>query len=82
MIKNIWIKLKYILYTIIYLIATFIIANIILLETLPKDGQCHCGETPLLIHYVLAAFITGAPIITHIYLKNRTAKIKTKINNL
>ncbi|WP_341764202.1 Holliday junction ATP-dependent DNA helicase RuvA [Candidatus Tisiphia endosymbiont of Beris chalybata] len=80
MVKNIWSKFKYPLYIIIYLIATFIIAKIILLETYSDDGKCHCSDTPLLIHYVFAAILTGAPIITNICIKKRTPKIKN--NNI
>lgn len=74
--KNFWLGFKYILYLLIYLIITFIIAYMIFSLSLPEDGQCHCEDMPELIHYIFAAILTLAPIITYIYTKDRKPKIK------
>ncbi|WP_341748970.1 Holliday junction ATP-dependent DNA helicase RuvA [Candidatus Tisiphia endosymbiont of Sialis lutaria] len=74
--KDICKKVKCIVYLLIYGVVTWIIAKIILISTFPDDGQCHCSETPALLHYILALIVTTAPVITYICTKN--CKLKTK----
>ena len=80
--KDICKKVKCILYLLIYGVVTWIIAKIILISTFPDDGQCHCSETPTLLHYILALIVTTAPVITYICTKNCTMKAKSDTKKL
>ncbi|MCC8398952.1 MAG: Holliday junction ATP-dependent DNA helicase RuvA [Rickettsia endosymbiont of Labidopullus appendiculatus] len=80
--KDICKKVKYIVYLLIYGVVTWIIAKIILMSTFPDDGQCHCSETPTLLHYILASIITTAPVITYICTRNRKPKAKSDTRKL
>ncbi|WP_341751957.1 MULTISPECIES: Holliday junction ATP-dependent DNA helicase RuvA [unclassified Candidatus Tisiphia] len=77
MIKSIWAKVKYVVYLLIYIVITWIAAKIILISTFSDDGQCHCTETPTLLHYILASIVTILPVIAHICTKNRKPKVKS-----
>ena len=63
----------------LYLIASAIIAFIIFASTLPDDGKCHCAEKPALVHYILAAILTAAPVFTSIIVRARSPKIKSNL---
>jgi hypothetical protein len=65
---------KCLAYIVIYCAATIIIAYVILVESIPDDGQCHAMERPLVIHYILASIITGLPLLALKYSKNKKLK--------
>jgi hypothetical protein len=75
-VQNIGHKVKYLIYFILYLIATAIIAFIIFASTLPDDGKCHCVERPALVHYILATIITAVPVFASMIVMDRSSKIK------
>ncbi len=82
MMKDICKKVKCIVYLLIYGVVTWIVAKFILMSTFQDDGQCHCSETPTLLHYILALLITTAPVITYICTRNRKPKAKSDTKKL
>jgi hypothetical protein len=82
MMKDLCKKAKYIVYLLIYGTVTWLIANIILMSTFPDEGQCHCSDTPTLLHYILALIVTAPPVITYICTRNRKPKTKSDTKKL
>jgi len=66
--------IKYLFFTVLYVVVTIIVAYIVLAQTIPDDGQCHCDDRPLVIHYILAAIITALPMLVLIYSKGKKKK--------
>ncbi len=82
MMKDICKKVKCIICLLIYVMVTWVIAKFILISTFPDDGQCHCSETPTLLHYILALIVTTAPVITYVCTRNRKTKAKSDSKKL
>lgn len=66
--------IKYTLFVLLYIIATIVVAYMVLAQTIPDDGQCHMMDRPVLIHYMLAAIITALPTLALIYSKKKKKK--------
>lgn len=55
--------IKYLFFSVLYIVVTIIIAYMVLAQTIPNDGQCHMMDRPIIIHYILAAIITALPTL-------------------
>jgi|GEM_PF-3198319 len=66
--------MKYLFFVFLYIVATILVAYMILAQTIPDDGQCHMMDRPVPIHYVLAVIITALPTFVLIYSKKKKKK--------
>ncbi len=66
--------IKYLFFTVLYIVVTIIVAYMVLAQTVPNDGQCHMMDRPLVIHYILAAIITALPALILIYSRSKKKK--------
>ncbi|ABV73631.1 hypothetical protein A1E_03480 [Rickettsia canadensis str. McKiel] len=68
--------IKYLFFTVLYIVVTIIVAYMVLAKTIPNDGQCHMMDRPFVIHYILAAIITALPTLVLIYSKSKKKEKK------
>lgn len=66
--------IKYLFFTVLYIVVTIIVAYMVLAQTIPNDGQYHMMDRPLVIHYILAAIITALPALILIYSRSKKKK--------
>ncbi len=66
--------IKYLFFSVLYIVVTIIIAYMVLAQTIPNDGQCHMMDRPLIIHYILASIITALPTLILICSSSKNKK--------